>query len=79
MAGPSPSQVKQGKVCCKDQRAVGLCRVCFPNREHFAQDTSGSKTRGQDIHVPTAGDRERSNYDTLCLFCGGVDLVAWVK
>lgn len=57
VAGPSPSWVEQGKLCCKDQRAAGWCRGCFPNRDRFVQDTSGSKRREQDRCVPRPGDR----------------------
>ena len=79
MVGPSPPQVEQGKVCCEGRRAGGLCRGCFPNRDHFAQDTSGSKTREQDSRVPRTGDRGRSNYGTLCFVWGGIDLATWTK
>lgn len=71
LAGPSPSQIEQGKVCCKDRRAVGLCRGCFPNRDHFAQDTGGGKTREQDRRVPRAGDRGDPIMALCVSFVGG--------
>lgn len=78
MAGPSPSQVEQGKVFCKDQRAVGLCRGCFLTGTVLLRIPVGARQGDRTAvyeWLGTGGDA----VIVACFICGGIDLATWAK
>lgn len=66
MADPFPS--RQGKVWCR-AKGSGAVQRLLPNRDHFAVDTSRSKTRTRTAVYPQLGTGEIS-YGALCFILG---------